>query len=210
MKLAIVDLAYGNIGSIEFAFARLGVTPVLTADPQEIAAADRVVLPGVGAAGHAMERIDELGLRECLRSLTQPALGICLGMQLLFERSEEADTECLGIIPGNVRKLDPVAGRPVPHMGWSKVHVRDKEIGLVTGDYVYFAHSYACDSGAATVARADYGRPIPAVVRKGNWLGAQFHPERSSEAGARFLEAFLQMPATPPANALSEIGFQQL
>jgi len=210
VKLAIVDLAYGNIGSIEFAFARLGVTPVLTADPQEIAAADRVVLPGVGAAGHAMERIDELGLRECLRSLTQPALGICLGMQLLFERSDEADTECLGVIPGKVRKLEPAAGRPVPHIGWSKLHVRDQKIGLVTGDYVYFAHSFACDSGAATVSSADYGRPIAAVVRKDNWLGAQFHPERSSEAGARFLEAFLQMPATPPAKALSEIGFQQL
>lgn len=209
MKLAIVDLAYGNIGSIEFAFARLGVTPLLTADPQEIAAADRVVLPGVGAAGHAMERIDELGLRKCLRSLTQPALGICLGMQLLFERSDEADTECLGIIPGRVRKLEPVAGRPVPHMGWSKLHVSDQKIGLVTGDYVYFAHSFACDSGAATVARADYGRPIPAVVRKDNWLGAQFHPERSSEAGARFLETFVQMPIARPAKTLSEIGFQQ-
>ena len=209
MKLAIVDLAYGNIGSIEFAFARLGITPVLTADPQEIAAADRVVLPGVGAAGHAMERIDELGLRECLRSLTQPALGICLGMQLLFERSDEADTECLGIIPGKVRKLEPVAGRPVPHMGWSKLHVRDQKIGLVTGDYVYFAHSFACDSGAATVSSADYGRPIPAVVRKDNWLGAQFHPERSSEAGARFLETFVQMPVARPAKTLSEIGFQQ-
>ena len=209
MRLAIVDLAYGNIGSIRFAFERLGVTPVLTAEPQEIAAADRVVLPGVGAAGHAMERIDELGLRECLRSLEQPALGICLGMQLLFERSDEADTECLGIIPGIVRKLEPVAGRPVPHMGWSKLHVRDQKIGLLTGDYVYFAHSFACDSGPATVARADYGRPIPAVVRKDNWLGAQFHPERSSEAGARFLEAFLQMPTVRPAKALSEIGFQQ-
>jgi len=209
VRLAIVDLAYGNIGSIRFAFERLGVTPVLTAEPQEIAAADRVVLPGVGAAGHAMERIDELGLRECLRSLEQPALGICLGMQLLFERSDEADTECLGIIPGIVRKLEPVAGRPVPHMGWSKLHVRDQKIGLLTGDYVYFAHSFACDSGPATVARADYGRPIPAVVRKDNWLGAQFHPERSSEAGARFLEAFLQMPTVRPAKALSEIGFQQ-
>ena len=209
MKLAIVDLAYGNIGSIQFAFERLGVRAVVTADPQQIASADRVVLPGVGAAGHAMERIDELGLRECLRSLEQPALGICLGMQLLFERSEEADTKCLGIIPGLVRKLEPTDGRPVPHMGWSKLHVRDQKIGLVTGDYVYFAHSFACDSGTATIARADYGRPIPAVVRKHNWLGAQFHPERSSEAGARFLEAFLQMPATPPAKALSEIGFQQ-
>ena len=209
MKLAIVDLAYGNIGSIQFAFERLGVRAVVTADPQQIASADRVVLPGVGAAGHAMERIDELGLRECLRSLEQPALGICLGMQLLFERSEEADTKCLGIIPGLVRKLEPTDGRPVPHMGWSKLHVRDQKIGLVTGDYVYFAHSFACDSGTATIARADYGRPIPAVVRKHNWLGVQFHPERSNEAGARFLEAFLQMPATPPAKALSEIGFQQ-
>jgi glutamine amidotransferase len=191
VKLAIVDLAYGNIGSIEFAFQRLGVRPVVTADPQEIAAADRVVLPGVGAAGHAMERIDELGLRECLRSLKQPALGICLGMQLLFERSDEADTQCLGIIPGNVRALEPAPDRPVPHMGWSKLDVRDDGIGLATGDYVYFAHGFAADATDATVASADYGSEIPAVVRKDNWLGAQFHPERSSEAGARFLRAFL-------------------
>lgn len=192
MKLAIVDLAYGNIGSIEFAFERLGVRPVLTADRQEIAAADRVVLPGVGAAGHAMRRIDQLGLRECLKSLKQPALGICLGMQLLFESSDEASTDCFGIIPGRVRALEPAPGRPVPHMGWSKIDVRDDDIGLASGDYVYFAHSYAADDGEATVASTEYGREIPAVVRKGNWLGAQFHPERSSDAGARFLEAFVR------------------
>jgi imidazole glycerol-phosphate synthase subunit HisH len=191
VKLAIVDLAYGNIGSIEFAFGRFGVTPVLTADPQEIATADRVVLPGVGAAGHAMQRIDELGLRECLCSLKQPALGICLGMQLLFERSEEADTECLGILPGEVRALEPAPGRPVPHMGWSKLEVRDDSIGLMSGDYVYFAHGYAAELAEVTVASADYGCEIPAVVRKDNWLGAQFHPERSAAAGSRFLEAFL-------------------
>ena len=191
MKLAIVDLAYGNIGSIEFAFERLGVIPLLTADPEEIASADRVVLPGVGAAGHAMHRIDELRLGECLRSLEQPALGICLGMQLLFERSDEADTECLGIIAGTVRALEPAPDRPVPHMGWSKLDVRDDAIGLATGDYVYFAHGYAPDAGQATVASTDYGREIPAVVRKNNWLGAQFHPERSAAAGSRFLEAFL-------------------
>lgn len=191
MKLAIVDLAYGNIGSIQLAFERLGVTPVLTADADELTRADRVVLPGVGAAGHAMERIDERGLRDCLRSLEQPALGICLGMQLLFDRSEEADTECLGIIPGDVRSLHPAPGMPVPHMGWSQIEVDDRAIGLGTGDYVYFAHGYACDPGSATVARADYGREIPAVVRKGNWLGAQFHPERSGDVGSRFLEAFL-------------------
>jgi glutamine amidotransferase len=191
VKLAIVDLEYGNIGSIEYAFERFGVTPVLTADPEEIASADRVVLPGVGAAGHAMNRIDELGLRDCLRALRQPALGICLGMKLLFERSYEADTECLGIIPGEVRALQPAPGRPVPHMGWSKLDVRDDGIGLESGDYVYFAHGFAAEPGEAVVASTEYGRPIPAVVHKDNWLGAQFHPERSAAAGSRFLEAFL-------------------
>ena len=191
MKLAIVDLAYGNIGSIQLAFERLGVSSTLTTDPQQIALADRVVLPGVGAAGHAMERIAKLGLADCLQSLAQPALGICLGMQLLFEHSDEADTDCLGIIPGNVRALQPAPDTPVPHMGWSKVEVNGGAIGLDSGDYVYFAHGYACDDGPATVASASYGRKIPAVVRHGNWLGAQFHPERSSEPGARFLEAFL-------------------
>ena len=192
MKLAIVDLAYGNIGSVRLALERLGIEPIVTSDPDKIRSADRVVLPGVGAAGHAVRRIDELGLRKLLTSLSQPALGICLGMQLLFERSGEADTACLGIIPGRVRALEPAPGRPVPHMGWSSLDVRDGEIGLRSGDYVYFAHSYVCDGGEATVASADYGREIPAVVRQRNWWGAQFHPERSGEAGARFLKAFLQ------------------
>ena len=192
MKVAIVDLAYGNIGSIVLAFERLGAAPAVTADPGELKSADRVILPGVGAAGYAMRRIDELGLRQALRSLEKPALGICLGMQLLFECSDEASTECLGIIPGHVRTLKPAPDRPVPHMGWSALDVRDPDIGLCNGDYVYFAHSYVADNGEATVATAYYGREIPAVVRRGNWLGAQFHPERSGEAGARFLEAFLQ------------------
>jgi glutamine amidotransferase len=192
VKLAIVDLEYGNIGSIKLAFERLGVSPVATADPDDLKGADRVVLPGVGAAGHAMNQIAERGLGDCLRSLKQPALGICLGMQLLFEGSEEADTECLGLIPGKVRALGPAPGMPVPHMGWSKLDVSDPSIGIATGDYVYFAHGYACDDGAATVATADYGRKIPAVVRKDNWLGAQFHPERSGPVGSRFLRAFLR------------------
>jgi len=148
VRLAIVDLAYGNIGSITYALERLGVSPAVTRDAEEIAAADRVVLPGVGAAGHAMRRVERLGLRDCLRSLTQPALGICLGMQLLFKRSDENGAECLGLI--------------------------------------------ACDTGPATVASANYGREIPAIVRQRNWLGAQFHPERSGDAGARFLEAFVR------------------
>lgn len=192
MKLAIVDLGCGNIGSVRLAFERFGLTPAVTAVPDEIAGADRVVLPGVGAAGFAMQRIEQRGLRGVLKSLWQPALGICLGMQLLFDRSEESDTECLGLIGGEVRALVPAPGRPVPHMGWSAIDVRDPSIGLRGGDYLYFANGYAADPGPATVASAQYGREIPAVVRQANWLGAQFHPERSGEAGARFLKAFLQ------------------
>lgn len=192
MKLAIVDLGCGNVGSVRIAFERLGIEPVVTGVAEEIAAADRVVLPGVGAAPYAMDRIEALGLRGPLRSLKQKALGICLGMQLLFERSEEGGVECLGVAPGEVRAMEPAPGRPVPHMGWSRLEVRDATIGICSGDYVYFAHGFACDDGEATLAAADYGRAVPAVVRHGNWLGAQFHPERSGEAGARFLQAFLQ------------------
>jgi glutamine amidotransferase len=127
-----------------------------------------------------------------LKGLTQPVLGICLGMQLLFERSEEEDTQCLGLIPGRVRRLTAAPGMPVPHMGWSRLEVADEALGLASGDYVYFAHSFACDDGPWTLASAEYGRAIPAVVRTGNFTGAQFHPERSGEAGARFLERFLE------------------
>jgi len=192
VKLAIVDLGCGNIGSVRLAFGRFGLNPIVTADPEQLARADKIILPGVGAAGYAMDRIRSLGLLEPLRSLEQPALGICLGMQLLFERSEEEDVHCLSIIPGSVRALRPGPERPVPHMGWSRVEVGDQNLGLQSGDYLYFAHSYACDDGPATLARADYGRPIPAVVRAKNWIAAQFHPERSGVAGARFLQHFLQ------------------
>lgn len=192
MKVAIVDLGCGNTGSVQLAFERIGVTAVVTCAADEIAEADRIVLPGVGAAGFAMQRIDRLGLRGPLTSLKQKALGICLGMQLLFERSEEAGAECLGIIAGAVRSLTPSLGRPVPHMGWSSIKVNDPGLGLLDGDYVYFAHSFAADPGPATVAIVEYGQEIAAVVRQGNWLGAQFHPERSGETGVRFLKAFLQ------------------
>ena len=191
MNLAIVDLGCGNLGSVAIAFERFGLTPTITDEAETIRFADKVILPGVGAAGYAMQRIHELGLKETLTNLEQPLLGICLGMQLLFEWSEEANVECLGIIEGRVRQLDAKPGMPVPHMGWSKLEVREEESVLDNGDYVYFAHSFACDDGPASIATADYGRPIPAAVRKGNYRGAQFHPERSGEAGARFLKAFL-------------------
>ena len=191
MSVALVDLGYGTIGSIEIALRRLGAAVVRTADPAAIREAGRVVLPGVGAAGYAMGRIDALGLRETLVTLKQPLLGICLGMQLLFEASEEDGALCLGLIPGRVRKLDPAPGRPVPHMGWSRLETRGDAPGLAPGDYVYFAHSFACDDGPFSTAVTDYGCPIPAAVCRDNVLGAQFHPERSSAAGARFLKAFL-------------------
>ena len=191
MKLAIVNVGCGNIGSVGIAFERFGIDPLVTGVAEEIASADKVVLPGVGAAGYAMGQIEARGLAPALRALRQPVLGICLGMQLLFESSEEDGIACLGLIGGRVRKLEPEPGRPVPHMGWSRLEVRDGNIGLRTGDYVYFAHSFACDAGPETVASAHYGREIPAVVRSANRLGAQFHPERSGEAGARFLRSWL-------------------
>lgn len=191
MKLVIVDIGCGNIGSVGIAFERFGIDPVVTGEAEEISTADKVVLPGVGAAGYAMNQIETRGLAPILRGLRQPLLGICLGMQLLFEGSDEDEADCLGLVQGRVRKLEPLPGLPVPHMGWSRIEVRDDAIGLRSGDYVYFAHSFACDPGPETVASAEYGREIPAVVRSGNRLGAQFHPERSGEAGARFLRSWL-------------------
>jgi imidazole glycerol-phosphate synthase subunit HisH len=193
VRVAIIDVGCGNVGSIDIAFARLGAETFVTGDAEAIASADRVVLPGVGAAGFAMERIAAQGLAEPIRALKQPVVGICLGMQLLFEHSEEEGVDTLGIIPGRVRKLAPAPERPVPHMGWSKLEVSDAGVGLASGDYVYFAHSFAADDGSHSIATADYGRPIPAAVRKGNFLGAQFHPERSGDVGARFLKAFLEL-----------------
>lgn len=191
MTVAIVDLGCGNVGSVAQALDRLGAKYQVTRNERAIAIAHRVILPGVGAAGFAMRRIDELGLRDVLTRLRQPVLGICLGMHLLFERSEEGDTQCLGILGGTVRKLEPAKGLPVPHMGWSKLTVQDDGLSPSDGDYVYFAHSYACNVGTSTAATANYGRPIAAAVRHENWTGVQFHPERSGAAGQRLLERFL-------------------
>ena len=188
--LAILDLGYGNTDSIRHAFARLGVEAELVTDAAGAERAERLVLPGVGAAGFAMGKLGAAGLVEPLRRRTRPLLGICLGMQMMFERSEEGETNLLGLIPGEVRALEPAPGAPVPHMGWTRIE-QAEGVGLDAGDYVYFAHGFACDDGPATAARATYGRPIPAAVRLGHLWVAQFHPERSSKAGARFLAAFL-------------------
>jgi imidazole glycerol-phosphate synthase subunit HisH len=191
VSLAILDLGYGNVESIRLGFARLGAEPVLVKDAASVATVDRLVLPGVGAAGYAMERLRALELVDAIRARTKPLLGICLGMQLLFEGSDEADAECLTLVPGRVREMHAVPGRPVPHMGWTQIEDASPGIGLATGDHVYFAHSFACDDGPATAARVTYGGSVPAALRQGHLWGAQFHPERSAAAGARFLKAFL-------------------
>lgn len=187
--LAILDLGYGNTDSIRLAFARLGVEAVLTTDADT---PDRLVIPGVGAAGYAMQKLRDAGLVGPLKRRTKPTLGICLGMQLMFDRTDEGETEGLGLIPGQVRAMTPQSDFPVPHMGWSRLHDVAPGIGLANGDYVYFAHGFACDDTSATAAHATYGRMlVPAALRHGHLWGAQFHPERSSAPGTAFLKAFL-------------------
>jgi len=196
MDTVIIDSGGANLASLQFAFERLGARTHVTTDAKAITTAARVVLPGVGAAADAMQRLRNSGIDTLLPTLTQPVLGICLGMQLLFDRSEEGSTQCLGILPETVRRLRPAPGLPVPHMGWNQLSpVRDDPIleGITPGDYVYFVHSYAAPLSDVTLATADYGIPVSAIVRKGNFWGAQFHPERSAGTGARLLANFLRL-----------------
>lgn len=191
MTVAILDLGYGNVQSVRLGFERLGVTPALVRDAESVVHADYLVVPGVGHAGYAMRKLEEHGLTEPICQRKAPTLGICVGMQLLFETSEECAGPLLGILPGKVAALEAEPSRPVPHMGWSKIISADEGIGLVSGDYLYFAHSFACPDSAATTAKATYGRTVPAAVRRDNFWGAQFHPERSSKPGTNFMKAFL-------------------
>ena len=195
--VAIIGYGAGNTASVQFALERLGCEPVITADPEVIASAERVILPGVGAAGYAMERLDALGLIEPLKAFAGPLLGVCLGQQLLYERSEEGGgVDMLGFIPGVVTAFDLPPRLPVPHMGWTKLE-RLKADPLIKGvadeEYAYFVHGFVCPDGPATLARADYGGPVPAMVRSANRWGCQFHPERSAEAGATILKNFLEI-----------------
>ena len=198
--IAIIDSGGANIASVRFALERLGVDSVLTADPEVISAAERVILPGVGAAPVAMAQLARAGLVECIRGLTQPVLGICLGMQLLFERSEEGDTPLLGLVGGTCGAFDPGMGLTVPHMGWNRLLPQGEGrhpllSGVEDGAHVYFVHSYAAPVSADTVASCSYGVDFTALVARGNFMGAQFHPERSGPVGARILGNFLALPA---------------
>jgi glutamine amidotransferase len=201
--VVVIDSGGANLASLLFALKRLGAQATVTTDAARIGAASHVLLPGVGAAHDAMARLRAAGLDRLLPTLQQPLLGICLGMQLLFEASEEAaegagETRCLGIVPGRVQRMRTAPGLPVPHMGWNQVEpLADDPLfdGIARGDYVYFVHSYAAPVGDRTLAATEYGSPFTAVVRQGNFRGVQFHPERSAAVGARLLGNFLAQKA---------------
>jgi glutamine amidotransferase len=198
MTIAVVNSGGANISSVLHALRRLGAEPRFTADPAVIRAADRVILPGVGAAGRAMEVLGMNGLVEVIRSLSQPVLGICLGMQLLFESSEEDDADLIGLIPARLRRLPDQEDLRVPHMGWNAIVTTrpDPLSDPLDGKWFYFVHSYAAPVGDWTLATSKHGRSFSAIVRQRNFYGAQFHPERSAAAGAALLKSF--MKATTP------------
>lgn len=196
--VTLIGYGAGNVASVRFALERLGARVRITDDPAQVRDAERVVLPGVGAAAYAMRRLTTLGLVEPLRAFERPLLGVCLGQQLLFETSAEGDAKLLGLIPGRVEALEPAPSRPSPHMGWSRLSIRRDDPlldGVKEGDWAYFVHGYVCPDGPATLAAADYGLTVPAVVRDANRWGCQFHPERSAAVGARILKNFLELPA---------------
>ncbi len=199
MNVTLIGYGAGNVASARFALERLGAQVRITDDPADVDEAERIILPGVGAAGYAMQRLKALGLVEALRAFPRPLLGVCLGQQLLFETSaEDGGADLLGLIPGRVGAIAPAPSRPSPHMGWSRLSLRRPDPlldGIKDGDWAYFVHGYVCPDGPATIAAADYGLPVPAVVNSANRWGCQFHPERSAAAGARILKNFLELPA---------------
>ena len=194
MSIAVVDSGGANISSVLHALRRLGAEPDFTSDADTIRGADRVILPGVGAAGHAMEVLEQHGLAGVIRELRQPVLGICLGMQLLFESSEEDDAQLLGLIPARLRRLPKKPGLRVPHMGWNAIHnvCDDLLTASLDGKWFYFVHSFAAPLGAWTLSTSTHGESFSAVVRAENFHGAQFHPERSAGAGAVLLQHFME------------------
>jgi len=196
IDVAVVDSGGANLASLQFAMERLGARVHVSRDPAAIAAAPRVLLPGVGAAADAMRRLRESGLDRVIPTLTCPLLGICLGMQLLFEHSAEGDTACLAILDGRVERLTPYPGLSVPHMGWNTLAtIADDPLlaGIDADSYLYFVHSFAAPVAGSTLAAVHYGRPLAAVVRRDNFYGVQFHPERSATVGAHILRNFLAL-----------------
>lgn len=191
--VAVVDYEAGNVRSVVNALARLGAEVCVTADAATIRAADRVVLPGVGHAGRAMADLRCKGLDAVICSLTQPVLGVCIGMQLMCRRSDEGLTDCMGIFDVDVLRMEGAGACKIPHMGWNAVRdVRgDLFLNFDGGEYLYYVHSYAAGVCSATIATTDYGAPFSGALARGNFYGTQFHPEKSGETGERLLHNFL-------------------
>lgn len=196
MDVAIIKYNAGNICSVDYALKRLGVAPIITADPEILRKADKVIFPGVGEALTTMEYLRTHRLDEVIQTLKQPVLGICLGMQLLCQHSEEGDTDCLGIFPTDVKRFQPIRHEDkVPHMGWNTLsHVNsDLFKGDLEGKFVYFVHSYYVPVNAFTAATTDYIQPFSASLHKANFYATQFHPEKSGSVGEQILKNFLQL-----------------
>lgn len=197
MEVGIIKFGAGNTASVLFALERLGARGVLIDDPAQVRDAERLILPGVGAAAAAMQNLQASGMAEAIKTFRRPLLGVCLGMQLLYERSEEGDAEGLGLLPGKVRALPSSIAAPSPHMGWTGVQATRAHPlldGIESGEYFYFVHSYACPTDARTLATAAYGERFSAIAAGETVFGCQFHPERSGAAGARVLRNFLALP----------------
>jgi len=199
-NIAIIKYNAGNIRSVLFALERLGLPAKVTDDHDEIRNASHVIFPGVGAANSAMPYLRERGLDELILSLTQPFLGICLGMQLMCQHTEEGDTECLGIFDLAVRKFQtsyPPKGEKmkVPHMGWNGLTNLHSPLlqGLPENDFCYFVHSYYAALGEATIATTDYHIPFSSALQRNNFYGVQFHPEKSADVGEQILKNFLSL-----------------
>lgn len=194
MRVAIVKYNAGNTASVANALGRLGVEPIITDDSETLASADKVIFPGVGEASSAMAYLRERKLDDVIRSLRQPVLGVCLGMQLLCTSSEENKTECLGLLPYKVRRFSAVELK-VPHMGWNQIHELDGPLfaGVASGSYVYFVHGFYVESGELTTASCEYGSTFSAALSFRNFHAVQFHTEKSGAVGERILKNFLDL-----------------
>lgn len=195
-EVAVIDAGGANFGSVCYALERLGARPRIVRDADGLRGMPRVLLPGVGAAAPAMALLRERGFAEVLPRVEVPLLGICLGMQLLFDGSEEGDVACLGLLPGRVRKLQGGPGLRVPHMGWNALEpfvvASPLLAGIEQGAAAYFVHGYAAPVTGDCIAACTHGERFAAMVARGAVAGAQFHPERSAASGARLLDNFLR------------------